>query len=359
MTHKNLFSPLSFTRGPAHKNRIWLAPLTNSQSNADGTLADDEFNWLSGRAQAGYGLTMTCASHVQASGQGFDGQLGCFGDEHLEGLTKLATALKNADSVSSLQLHHAGMRSIDGVGEKVCPSDDEKTGSRALTVSEIHQLIHDFAQGALRAQQAGFDGVEIHGAHGYILCQFLSPTINQRTDEWGGSLENRARIIFYILDKIRKTCRPGFQVGLRLSPERFGLRLAEITQFAQQIMDTGQLDYLDMSIWDVFKQPEEEEFKGKTLMSYFTELGRGNVRLGVAGKIMSAQDCANCLQNGADFVLIGRAGILNKNFPLDVEANPQYTSPETPVTDEFLRTKAELSPTFAKMMRNFNGFVKD
>lgn len=355
----NLSSPLTFTRGPAHKNRMFLAPLTNKQSNVDGTLADDEFNWLVGRAQAGYALTMTCASHVQACGQGFDGQLGCFGDQHLEGLTKLAKALKDAGSVSSLQLHHAGMRSIQGVGDLVCPSDDEKTGARALTIPEIHQLINDFVDGAHRAQQAGFDGVEIHGAHGYILSQFLSPTINQRTDEWGGSIENRARIIFYILDKIRKTCRPDFQIGLRLSPERFGLRLAEIKQVAQDMMDTGQLDYLDMSLWDVFKEPEEEEFKGKTLMSYFTELDRGNVRLGVAGKIMSAKDCEDCLKNGADFVLIGRAGILNKNFPKDAQANPNYTSPATPVTIEFLRNKADLSPTFAEMMRDFNGFVSD
>ena len=354
----NLFSPLSFSRGPEHKNRMFLAPLTNKQSNVDGTLADDEYNWLVGRAKGGYGLTMTCASHVQASGQGFDGQLGCFGDQHLKGLTKLATALKTAGSISSLQLHHAGMRSIDGVGDRVAPSDDEKTGSRALTQNEIHQLIDDFTSAALRAQQAGFDGVEIHGAHGYILSQFLSPTINQRSDEWGGSLDNRARILFYVLDKIRKTCRPDFQIGLRLSPERFGLRLAEIMQIAQQAMDTGQLDYLDVSLWDVFKQPEEEEFKGQTLMSYFTNLNRGNVRLGVAGKIMSAQDAADCLSNGADFVLIGRAGILNKNFPQDVKANPTYTSPPTPVTEAFLRDKANLSATFITMMHDFNGFVK-
>lgn len=358
MTTKNLFSPLTFSRGPAHKNRLFLAPLTNKQSNVDGTLGDDEYNWLVGRAQGGYGLTMTCASHVQACGQGFDGQLGCFDDKHIEGLTKLAKGLKDAGSISSLQLHHAGIRAIDGVGQKVGASDDEKTATKALTTNQIHQLIDDFTQAALRAQQAGFDGVEIHGAHGYILSQFLSPTINQRSDEWGGSLENRARIIFYILDKIRKTCRPDFQIGLRLSPERFGLRLAEITQIAQQLMDTGQLDYLDMSIWDVFKQPEEDEFKGKTLMSYFTKLERGNVRLGVAGKIMSAQDAQDCLDNGADFVLIGRAGILNKNFPQDVAANPAYTSPATPVTEEFLQQQ-ELSKVFITMMHGFDGFVKE
>ena len=87
-----------------------LAPLTNLQSHADGTLSDDELRWLSMRAEGGYGLTMTCAAHVHARGQGFPGQLGCFSEAHIEGLTRLADAIRGHGSVSSLQLHHAGMR---------------------------------------------------------------------------------------------------------------------------------------------------------------------------------------------------------------------------------------------------------
>ena len=281
----DLFAPLTFTRGPGMKNRFMLAPLTNTQSHADGTLSDDELRWLTYRSEGGFGLTMTCAAHVQRQGQGFPGQLGVFGDEHLPGLTRLAAAIKAAGSVAAVQLHHAGMRSPkELIGEApVCPSEDEATGSRALTLAEVEQLVEDFVAAAVRAEKAGFDGVEIHGAHGYIVCQFLSPTINRRTDRYGGSPENRARILHEIIDGIRARCRPNFTLGLRLSPERFDLELAEIRDLAQAVMAQGKIDYLDMSLWDVAKEPNEEALKGRTLMSYFTELDRGNVRLGVAG----------------------------------------------------------------------------
>ncbi len=104
------FEPLTFARGPAMKNRFMLAPLTNSQSHADGCLSDDEYEWLRMRAVGGFGLTMTCAAHVLPSGQGFAGQLAIFSDDHLPGLTRLADALRAADSLSSVQLYHGGMR---------------------------------------------------------------------------------------------------------------------------------------------------------------------------------------------------------------------------------------------------------
>src|SRR3974390_2499158 len=103
-----LFEPMSLARGPAMKNRFMLAPLTNLQSHADGRLSDEEFRWLTMRAEGGFGLTMTCAAHVQAKGQGFAGQLGIFGDEHWEGLKRLAAGIKQRGSVSSAQLHHGG-----------------------------------------------------------------------------------------------------------------------------------------------------------------------------------------------------------------------------------------------------------
>src|SRR5262249_55298249 len=174
-----------------------LAPLTNTQSHADGRLSDDEFRWLTMRAEGGFGLTMTCASHVQRVGQGFPGQLGCWDDMHIEGLTRLAAAIKAQGSHAVVQLHHAGMRSPAAlIGQQpLCPSDDAQTGARALTLPEVHRLRDDFIAAARRAEKAGFHGVELHGAHGYVLCEFLSPEINRREDEYGGSLENRSRIL--------------------------------------------------------------------------------------------------------------------------------------------------------------------
>jgi len=353
-----LLDPMSFLRGPGMKNRFMLAPLTNSQSHEDGVLSDEEYRWLTMRAQGGFGLTMTCAAHVQAIGQGFPGQLGVFGDEHLDGLTRLAAGINTEDSVSIVQLHHAGMRSPAELigGQPVCPSADEETGSRALEHDEVLQLIDDFVAAAVRSEQAGFDGVEIHGAHGYIVAQFLSPEINRRTDEFGGSLENRARLLFAIIDGIREQCSPDFILGVRLSPERFGLRLAEMIDVAEQLLAGQKIDFLDMSLWDVFKEPEEDEFAGRTLMSCFTELDRGDVRLGVAGKIRTPEDAERALAAGADWVMLGRAAILHHDFPNRYEADPRFVPVENPVTREYLADEG-LSEAFITYMAGWKGFV--
>lgn len=354
----SLFSPLTLAHGPAWKNRFMLAPLTNTQSHPDGVLSDVEYNWLTLRAKGGFGLTMTCAAHVQAVGQGFPGQLGAFDDKHLEGLARLAAGIKAHGSVSSLQIHHAGNRSPkELVGTPVCPSDDTKTGARALTLAEVEALRDAYIAAAVRAETAGFDGVEIHGAHGYILAQFLSSEINHRDDRYGGSLENRARIIMEIIDGIRAATKPDFQLGLRLSPERFGLKLAEIRDVTAEILRDQKIDFLDMSLWDVAKEPNEEEHKGRTLMSVFTDLPRGQVRLGAAGKVMTGKDAAGVLDAGCDYVVVGRGAILRHDFPKRVQADANYLSPPTPVTIQHLLDEG-LSPAFVQYMRQWPNFVE-
>lgn len=358
MSVDKLFEPLSFARGETMKNRFMLAPLTNQQSHADGRLSDEEFHWLTMRAKGGFGLTMTAAAHVQAAGQGFPGQVGIFSDNHLEGLTRLARALRAAGSLSAVQLHHAGNRSPkELVGTPLCPSDHAETGARGLTLPEVEQLRDDFIAAAKRAEMAGFDGIEVHGAHGYILAEFLSAEINRRDDRYGGTVENRSRIIFEIIDGIRATCRPDFQIGLRLSPERFGLKLAEIRDVAAEALRQEKIDYLDMSLWDIAKEPVEEDHQGRTLMSYFTDLPRGNVRLGVAGKIMSAKTAVEVLEAGCDFALIGRAAILRHDFPERVRRDGAFVSPSLPVTAQHLRDEG-LSTSFVDYMKGWPGFVE-
>jgi 2,4-dienoyl-CoA reductase-like NADH-dependent reductase (Old Yellow Enzyme family) len=357
MSHSALFQPLTFTHGPALKNRLVLAPMTNTQSYPDGKLSDDEYRWLTMRAQGGFGLTITAASHVQAVGQGFPGQIGIFGDQHLEGLTRLASGIKAHGSVAAVQLHHAGNRSPkDLIGTPVSSSDDPETGARGLTLAEVEQLRDDFIAAGVRAEKAGFDGVQIHGAHGYILTQFLSPELNRRSDEYGGSIENRTRLFFEIIDGIRASTGPDFHVGLRLSPERFGLRLLEVRDLAAEIIRQGKTDYLEISAWDVNKEPEDAELKGRTLMSYFTEIQRGEVRLGAAGKVRSGPEAAAVIEAGCDFVSIGQAGILEHDFPLRVEADPQYHSPSLPVTEEYLHSVG-VGPAFVDYLRGRPGFI--
>lgn len=354
----DLSSPMTLAHGPAWKNRLMLAPLTNTQSHEDGALSDDEFHWLTYRAEGGFGLVMTCAAHVQKVGQGFPGQLGVFSDDHGAGLARLASALRAKGAVSSVQLHHAGLRSPrDLIGTApVGPSEDAETGTRALSLGEVEALINDFVLAAERCERAGFDGVELHGAHGYILCAFLSPETNRRQDRYGGSPEARARIVFEIAEAIRRRTRPNFQLGLRLSPERFGLIFAEQLATAERALTSGLFDYLDLSLWDCFKAPVDAGFAHKPLVDWFTALPRGETRLGAAGKIMSGADCRRVMDQGADFAILGRAAILHHDFPRRLAADPDFRCVSLPVTADYLRAE-RLGPAFVDYMSGWKGFV--
>jgi len=238
-----------------------------------------------------------------------------------------------------------------------CPSDNAETGARGITLSEVERLRDAFIEAAVRCERAGFDGVELHGAHGYVLAQFLSPEINLRDDRYGGSPENRARIVKEIIDGVRARTRSDFNLGIRLSPERFGLKLAEIRELARQLMAEGKLDYIDLSLWDWAKEPVEEEFKGRTLMSCFTDLPRGETRLGCAGKVMSGEDARECLARGMDFVLLGRAAILHHDWPRRAAADAGFRPVPLPVSEQYLQDE-RLSPPFVQYMRNWKGFVE-
>ena len=354
----DLFDPITFKRGPAWKNRFMLAPLTNTQSHPDGRLSDEEFHWLTLRAKGGFGLVMTCAAHVQRIGQGFPGQLGVFSDDHLPGLTRLATEIKAQGAVSSVQLHHAGLRSPEALTfeRPVGPSEDAETNTRALSTEEVEQLTEDFIAAAVRSERAGFDGVELHGAHGYILCAFLSPETNRRTDRYGGSVENRARIVFDIIKGVRARTRPDFQLGLRLSPERFGLKFAEQRDVASWMLASGDLDYLDMSLWDSFKAPSEEAHVSRPLIDWFAELPRGATRLGAAGKLMRGGDARRLVDAGADFAILGRAAVLHHDWPKLFAADPDFQPIALPASRAHLAAEG-LSPKFIEYMNQWKGFV--
>ena len=341
-------------------NRFMLAPLTNQQSHADGTLSDDEYRWLTMRAEGGFGLTMTCAAHVQAVGQGFAGQLGIFDGRHLEGLARLASALNATGTVSYVQLHHAGNRApAQLVGTPVCPSDDPANGARALDTDEVEQVVRDFIAAARRAQQAGFHGVELHGAHGYLICQFLSGSINVRSDRYGGSLENRSRLLFEIIDGIRRECGPDLALAVRLSPERFGMKLDEIIEIYGRLVATSEIDLIDMSLWDVDKQPIEGAHQGRTLTEIFAALPRGATRLGVAGKIHDPADVRRMLGLGVDIAVLGRVGILHHDYPQQLRADDSFVPRRPPVAPGVLLAEG-LSPNFVDYMRSsFKGFVAD
>ena len=342
-------------------NRLMLAPLTNTQSHPDGRCSQEEHDWLVMRAVGGFGSTMTAAAHVQAVGQGFPGQIGIFSEDHLEGLAELAAGINAAGSVSIAQLHHAGNRApATLVGTTpVCPSEDPESGSRALTGDEVEAAVDSFVAAAVRAEQAGFHGVELHGAHGYLICEFLSPELNRRDDRWGGSLENRSRFLIEILTEIRRRCGEDFIVGVRLSPERFDMRLDEITELAAELMAGELIEFLDLSLWDCFKTPIDRPGEAKLLIEHFTELPRGRVRLGVAGKLRTPAETRRAIELGADIALLGRGAIIHHDYPKLVEADPDFVPVQQPVSRDHLAREG-VSPRFVDYLAgSFKGFVAD
>ncbi|MEZ0340131.1 NADH:flavin oxidoreductase [Mycobacterium sp. pV006] len=334
----DLSDSLDFAHGPSWANRLALAPLTNLQSNVDGSVHDDEYDWLVARARGGFGMVMTAAAYVEPAGRTFPGQLGISDDDHLPGLRRLAAGLRAGGAVSVIQLQHGGRRAETALTGRpvVGVWDDPRRGATALTTAGVEQVVQDFVEAAVRAEKAGFDGAEIHGAHGYLLAQFLDGRNNQRTDRYGGSRENRFRVIHEIVAGIRAATSADFQLGLRLSPERYGIVLDESRALAEEVLASGLLDYLDLSLWDVFKEPHEPGYTGDQLIDLFTDLPRGDTRVGVAGKIFTGATARECLSRGADFVLIGTAGILHHDFARRVLSDPGFRAVSHPVPAEHL-----------------------
>ncbi|MEE4301434.1 MAG: hypothetical protein V2J24_18495, partial [Pseudomonadales bacterium] len=234
--------------------------------------------------------------------------------------------------------------------QPVGPSDDADTGSRGLSTEEVHQLVEDFVAAAERCERAGFDGVELHGAHSYVICQFLSPDLNRREDAYGGNPENRARLLREIIDGVRARCREDFCLGVRLSPERMGVYMSEMLPLARDLMAEGSIDFLDMSLWDCFKDPEEEAFKGRPLIEWFAELPRHGCRFGVAGQLRTPADAERALAAGADWVMLGRVAILHHDYPDRLRADPDFQPVELPVSTAHLRAEG-VSDTFMRYLK--------
>ncbi len=357
MNNHNLNIPIAFACGKTMKNRFMLAPLTNKQSHEDGSLSEVELHWLTKRAEGQFGLVMTCATSVQANGKCWSGQLGIHDDAHLPGHHRLVNKVHEQGSLVVTQLHHGGMRSDETLtGEKpVGPSDNEAENVRGLSLAEVEKLRDDFIAAAVRAKAAGYDGVEVHGAHGYMITQFISKEINHRTDQYGGNLENRSRLLFEIVEGIRQNCGDGFLLGVRLSPERFGMDLLEIKVISQQLIDSSLIDFLDLSLWDVFKHNEAAK---QSLMRFFVEeLDRKAVKLTVAGKVRGGEAVQKVLEAGIDFVTIGTAAILHHDFPTRVINDPDFQMIQTPVTVEYLQNEGLGAPLIRYLQERWKDFV--
>ncbi|GAX07107.1 NADH-dependent flavin oxidoreductase [Secundilactobacillus pentosiphilus] len=318
----NYQEPFTFQSGITVKNRLMMPPMTTLQSFYDGTITTDEIHYYTERSQ-GVGAVITGAANVTDMGKGWPGELCIAHDEDLPGLTNLASAIKAQGAKAFVQIFHAGrMSRLDALNGKQAVSasavagqhgdGSQKTATpRAMTSAEIHQTVDAFGQATKRAIEAGFDGVEIHGANQYLLQQFYSPQSNQRTDEYGGDREKRFTFIKQVLDSVfaavnQYADRP-FVVGYRFSPEEFttpGISLEDTFYLVDQLLQTP-LDYLHVSLDKYDRIAQADKYQAKSILAYLHERIAGRKPLVGVGGVRNRKDVAGLLAN-AEFAAVGQ-----------------------------------------------------
>ena len=247
MRLEHLFSSVTIN-GMILKNRAVMPAMGTGYGNADSTVGDRLIAYLARRAKGGTGLIITEVCAVDPRGKGFPNEIGAWSDAFIPGLSGLTEAIHREGGKIALQLHHAGRETFKqaagGTPEapSAIPSAVLGQPCEEMSLERIAAVIDAFARAAARARKAGFDAVEIHGAHGYLLNQFLSPFSNQRTDEYGGSEENRSRFVLAIIAAVRKAVGPDFPVIIRISADeliRGGYDLAFMQRLAPLLVAAG------------------------------------------------------------------------------------------------------------------------
>lgn len=236
------------------KNRIVRSATNEAKAGNDGAVTEHLIEYLADLARGQVGLIISGHAYVSPEGQASRRQLGIYADALLPGLQRLTTAVHAEGGVIVAQLAHAGRWGI-GTGGHIArgpmASEEGVAGRRvlAMTGADIDAVVTAFAHAAHRARTAGFDGVQIHSAHGYLLSQFLSPWFNQREDGYGGSLENRARLLLEVYDAVRGSAGADFPVLVKINAEDFvegGLSAADSVQVCQMLAERG-VDAIEMS----------------------------------------------------------------------------------------------------------------
>lgn len=208
------------------RNRSVMTGMGVGLGQENGCVTEKEYAYLTKRAKGGVGLIITGIMRVEEeSGISFSKQLSASNDMHIQGLRRLADSIHHNGAVIFGQLQHPGNTADPNLNDRVLsPSGISAANgvpTESLSIDEIHQLVLDFGEAALRLKKAGFDGVEVHGAHFYLIHQFLSPTYNHRTDMYGGSSENRFRFLKEIIEEIRNKCGTDFPIIVRVSLEEY------------------------------------------------------------------------------------------------------------------------------------------
>ena len=357
--------PFVFPRtGHIVRNRTVLAAMTNKQSHPDGTLSRDEINWLLKRAEGGFGIITTAATHVAETGQGWVGEMGVWGDHQITSLRELSTGIREYGALSLAQIFHGGMRAPEDItghqplSASVNDCEESHSGkSRAATNIEICNIIEAFGDAAARCAEAGFDGVELHGAHGYLICQFLGEKTNRRDDEWGGDSLARTKFLIEIIQNVKSKTPENFIIGVRISPEhhRIGVRIHDTIMQTKQIIEEG-IDFLHISCWDCFTPPSEFPEDTRTITEWFTEKFRNQTPIISTGAVWTTADAKHVLDQGADLVGVGRVAIGHADWASHIE-HPDYSPTRPPFSAKHLKEQG-LSDIFIEYMRNWKGFVE-
>ncbi|MEH6656293.1 NADH-dependent flavin oxidoreductase [Leeuwenhoekiella marinoflava] len=327
---KQLFQTFTFKNGIETKNRIAMAPMTTWASNDDYTISDDELKHYETRS-GNVGLVITGCTRVMPNGIGFNNEYASYDDSFLPSLKKLAAAAKKGGAPAILQIYHAGNKAVldlipDGIPVSASPVALAPsafyaggTVSRELTHEEILEMIKAFGETTHRAIQAGFDGIELHGAHGFLLQNFFSPYYNQRTDYWGGSSEKRmnfaVEVIKEIQDVIKKYADRPFLIGFRISPEEpESYSVKDTFPLIDKLIESG-IDYLHVSLADLLSQKSINDENGDaTLLKSILDHVNQRVPVIAAGGIKQFNDAIEALKMGLSMVAVGHGLIINPNW---------------------------------------------
>jgi len=326
----NLFSPLTIKRFTL-KNRIVLPPMANNMSDDSGAVTDAHVKHYVRRAEAGVGMVIVEHAYVQRAGRIGKRQLGIHDDALVPGLRRLAEAVKACGTVVGVQITHGGGRATRATAgtQPVAPSDGVVPGgsepARALTGTEIEAVVDAFVAATRRALAAGFDFVDIHGAHGFLLSEFLSPLTNRRSDEYGGDLTGRLRLPLQIVEAVRQVVDDDHLLLYRLGANDYmpgGLTESEGRQAARALVAAG-VDLLDISGGLIGYEPPGWD---KTSQGYFVPMAAAiraevDVPVVVAGGITDPHFANQVVGAGqVDLVAIGRAMLADPDWVVEAKA---------------------------------------
>ena len=319
-----LFSPVN-VRGLRLKNRLVMPPMANQLANERGEATDRHVRHYVSRARAGVGLIVVEHAYVLRTGRVRDTQLGAHADSLVPGLRRLADEVHAAGAAIAMQINHAGAKCVSTIiGEQPAgPTTIAPPGAaeqpRAFTTAEIDAVVDAFAAAARRCQEAGFDAVEVHAAHGFLLSQFLSPLTNWRTDLYGGPVENRGGLHLEVVRAVRAAIGPELLLLVRLGASDDtpgGLELADSLVLAPLLAEAG-MDLLDVSGGLQGSRPEG------AAAGYFVRFAEplrrvAGVPVLVTGGITDPRHADALVRQGrTDLVGVGRAMLSNPRWAAD------------------------------------------